>query len=124
MKLKEFIFFRLKYLGLAPICNLRADRAPKFFGYSFILCWRCTGALIGSIFCFLLRTKLFNLENILLALLFILSFVFDCILQYYFNVESNNYRRFITGFLLIFGINMLLFHFKYINLLYLSFVIL
>lgn len=74
-----------------PICNRRPDRAPKIFGYTFILCWRCTGILIGVLFSSILD---FSIGRI-----FILPLAVDGIAQYVYGIESTNLRRFITGFL-------------------------
>jgi len=46
--------------------------------------------------------------NVVLALIFLIPCLFDGILQYYFQQESTNSRRIITGFLAGFGLAALL----------------
>ncbi len=97
---------RKSYLWKAPICNLKANRAPKLGQYYFPLCWRCTGILIGS---FLLKFNFFSsvIYPKSFGILLILPFLIDVILQYVFCIESKNIRRFFSGIFVVFGINIL-----------------
>ena len=80
-----------------PLCNKHPERAPHIFGHTFILCWRCTGLLIGAIlgYTILLITQPIGLSG----MLFIIPVGIDGIMQYNFGIMSNNCRRFITGFI-------------------------
>ena len=78
-----------------PICNKCPDRAPKLFGHSFIFCWRCTGLIVGAILGILFKICFWNISVIYYVLL--IPIFIDGVLQYYFDIMSNNKRRFITG---------------------------
>ena len=103
---------RINNIGKLPICNLRAVRAPHIYGYTFILCWRCTAILLSYyLFGFLLHHFLINLlltSNIIIGFLMCLPTAVDGILQYYFQKESNNQRRIITGISTGMGLSILM----------------
>ena len=81
-----------------PLCNKRSDRAPRLFGKPFILCWRCTGILIGYILSkFIATTGL--MPKTILPLLLLIPCAIDGTLQYGFGIESTNIRRVTTGIL-------------------------
>ena len=81
-----------------PICNKKAHRAPKILGKTFILCWRCTGVLLGAILAsFIIKYP--EIPHSRLPLLFLIPMSIDGSLQYILNIESNNKRRFVTGFI-------------------------
>ena len=80
-----------------PICNKKPDRAPNIFGHTFILCWRCTGLVLGGIVGTFARLYFGNIKIYWYSLLIPVGI--DGGLQYYCGVMSNNYRRFITGFI-------------------------
>ena len=79
-----------------PLCNKKPERAPHIYGHTFILCWRCTGLIIGACFGIIARLILGNFSQIYYLLL--LPVAIDGGLQYIFRIMSNNPRRFITGF--------------------------
>jgi uncharacterized membrane protein len=80
-----------------PLCNKKPDRAPHLLGHTFLLCWRCTGLVAGALVGCLLLTFVQTLG--LLGMLLLVPVGVDGVLQYKYGVLSNNYRRFITGFL-------------------------
>jgi len=80
-----------------PICNKCPDRAPKLFGHIFILCWRCTGLLVGYIIGMCLRLIIHPIG--FFGILMLIPISIDGIAQNFFGIMSNNPRRFITGFI-------------------------
>ena len=93
--------FKMNIFPYAPICNCNPHRAPRFEGYSFPLCWRCT-AIIFALFALHLNGPLW------LAMVLILPCLIDGTAQYGFGFESSNLRRIITGLLAGSGIAMIL----------------
>ena len=107
----EEVFKRLSMLGKVPVCNLKPERAPRYGGFCFPLCWRCTGIVLGMFVPDGLPfVKIPGDRFILLAsgVLLVIPALYDGIRQYVFKVESNNRRRFITGFFAGTGMNMLI----------------
>lgn len=85
-----------------PICNKKPERAPKIFGYTFILCWRCLMVTFGFFSSYLVyRFYYFNI-NIIYTFLLMIPMILDGSLQYFLKKESTNLKRAITGF--VFGI--------------------
>ncbi len=85
------------------MCNNKPESAPKIMGKPFILCWRCTGVLIGSAFTaiFLFHiTDLMKPQEIALTLLLALPAIIDFGLGHYGVVRASNIRRFLTGVIL------------------------
>lgn len=80
-----------------PICNKKPERAPRLFGHTFLFCWRCTGLILGGFIGILLKMFLGPISVLYYSLL--IPTGVDGILQYKFNIMSNNFRRFTTGFL-------------------------
>lgn len=78
-----------------PICNKKPNRAPKLFGHPFILCWRCTGILIGGIISMMVPLS----RNYLLFLFLVLPLLIDYGTQWLKWRESTNILRAITGVL-------------------------
>lgn len=85
-----------------PICNKKPERAPKIFGYTFILCWRCLMVTFGFFSSYLFHRFYYFNMNIIFIFLLMVPMILDGILQYFFYKESTNLRRAISGFL--FGI--------------------
>ena len=79
----------LRAFPRAPVCNCRADRAPRLGRYSFPLCWRCTAIITGMLIPLVLPPWL--------AVLFMLPCLIDGIAQYHAGIESTNGRRILTG---------------------------
>ena len=42
-------------IGFAPLCNGKESRAPHIGNFVFILCWRCTGVIIGVLLAVLIK---------------------------------------------------------------------
>ena len=83
-----------------PLCNKKPERAPRICGHTFILCWRCTGAVVGVIFMEILYL-IYRPEALVLMPLavFCVPIFIDVFKQYYLKILSTNPKRFITGFL-------------------------
>ena len=87
-----------------PVCNNNPESAPHFHGKCFLLCWRCTGGLVGACFWYGIYTALsVNLSEDILVLLWML-FVPPAVIDYFLirlkYIAPSNFRRFITGCLL------------------------
>lgn len=99
--MKEWLY---KWLPIIFGCHCRKDRSFYYKGKQFPICARCTGELVGivvSIFsCFFFR--LF----ISVSLLLLIPMIIDGVIQMKTSYESNNRRRFITGFLFGYGLFM------------------
>lgn len=116
----SFINDRISYFGSAPICNLNPSHGFFINGFCFPLCTRCTfifiGLIVGSIlfFGFINGKKIRSIY--FLSILLVIPCVLDGLLQYFFKLESNNFRRILTGFLFGFGISLFieLLLFKYV----------
>ena len=90
------------WIGKKPLCNKERKRAPIIFGHSFILCWRCSGLVIGGLIgSYLYSTGALNCRNNM-YFIFLLGapLIIDTITQRIANIESTNKKRFITGILL------------------------
>ena len=88
-----------------PICNHREETAPKIFGKTFILCWRCTGVMMALIIMVIIRNFVnisFGVVQLVLGSLMMLPIVIDGYLQYFLKHESTNRKRSITG--IMFGV--------------------
>ena len=79
-------------------CHQKPERSFFRKGKQFPLCSRCTGINLGY---FVLPFFLFGFIKItfLWTFLLIIPTYIDGAIQAYFNIESNNTRRFITGLL-------------------------
>lgn len=107
----EEITKRLSSVGKAPVCNLKPERAPRYGGFCFPLCWRCTGIALGMFVPDSLPYVKIHADSFILlglGVLLIIPALYDGIRQYVFKVESNNRRRFITGFIAGTGMNMVI----------------
>lgn len=98
----------MSLLERRPLCNNNPLSAPSINGKTFIICWRCCGAVVG-IFAAMITRKLgvslrFNLSIILLL-------VFPATLDYVMNrfrlKKQNNKMRFLTGILLGYAIGLI-----------------
>ena len=92
-----------KWLPIICGCHCRKERSFHYKGEQFPICARCTGELVGMVVsafsCFFFRLSL------LWALLIMLPMVVDGFFQMFTVYESNNRRRFVTGFL--FGVGLI-----------------
>lgn len=78
------------------MCHQRADRSFFFKGKQFPLCARCTGILVGyaaGITIAVITCCSFYKYFLLL----LIPMIIDGSLQQFFNIPSNNARRFVTG---------------------------
>ncbi len=77
-------------------CHQKPERSFFWKGKQFPLCSRCTGINIGYL---ILPFFIFGFIKIplLWSVLLLLPTYIDGVVQAYFNIESNNTRRFITG---------------------------
>ncbi len=116
---------RLAVLGTLPICNLNSERAFFIGSFCFPLCVRCS-AIIVSILLTVTLIQIFkvklNAKLLVVYIILIVPCLLDGIMQYFFNIESNNIKRLITGVLCGVGIgNIVMFVvqelFKILNLL-------
>lgn len=91
-----------KWLPIIFGCHCKEERSFHYKGKRFPICARCTGELAGMIVamfsCFFFRLPL------LWAVLILVPMIFDGLIQALSSYESNNRRRFITGFLFGFGL--------------------
>ncbi|MGN0384563.1 MAG: DUF2085 domain-containing protein [Lachnospiraceae bacterium] len=82
-----------KYWG----CHQMPERSFFFKGFQFPICARCTGILLGYICAFialLLRLKI----DFYICILLIVPMAIDGTIQLLTKYNSNNLKRFITGF--------------------------
>ena len=88
-------------MSVLPLCNGLSERAPHIGQLVFPLCWRCTGVFLGLII-FTGIAFIFNLSGLtcMLTTFLCLPALIDVCRQKYFNYNSNNEIRFITGLLL------------------------
>ena len=89
---KDSIFRKLCKL----ICHQRENRCFKYKNYTFPICSRCVGLIIGFIFTLLHIINDIYL-NLSIAIIFISIMFFDWIIQFVNIKESTNIRRLITG---------------------------
>ena len=77
-------------------CHQKPERSFFWKGKQFPLCSRCTGINLGY---FILPFFIFGVIKIplLWTIIIILPTYIDGAIQAYFNIESNNTRRFVTG---------------------------
>lgn len=102
--LKCRIRSRLSLIGEKPLCNLKRDRAPIINGYAFILCYRCTGVVLGGVVATIIKYNAFIDRSYLLLFLFSAPLGLDYFLQELDIKISTNKRRLLTGLLLGFGL--------------------
>ena len=94
-----------KWLPITFGCHCREDRSFYYKGEKFPICARCTGELIGIIIS--MFSCLFFRLSILGSVFLLMPMIIDGIVQLKTSYESNNRRRFITGFLFGYGLYML-----------------
>lgn len=104
-KIIDFINQRIKAFGSAPLCNLTFEHGICIKNFYLPLCARCTGVLAGCIvtifiFLFIVRKRKYRLCLHIISFLLAVPCLLDGLLQYVWNIESNNYRRILTGLLL------------------------
>jgi len=97
---------KLKLFGIGkiPLCNMRKERAPKFFGFVFPLCYRCVGLIVGGLLgSIAYSNSVINYKNNLTFISILgLPFLLDTLAQNMFKKNSTNTKRLLTG--ILFGI--------------------
>lgn len=95
---------------ILPVCNQKPDRAPKIFGHTFFLCWRCTMAafaiIITLFFAIIFSSVFLNVKFVYVGFLLCIPMIIDGFLQYFMDVISTNFRRAVTGCLFGIGITL------------------
>ena len=91
MNLKDF-------LGIAFMCHQRPDRSFFIKGKQFPLCARCTGIFIGYIIGIIIAI-ITKCEYHVYYLLLLIPMIIDGGIQEFLGINSNNWRRLITGIL-------------------------
>lgn len=81
------------------------ERSFHYKGTKFPICSRCTGELVGIIFS--LFSCFFFKISITASIIIMLPMIADGFIQLKTSYESNNRRRFITGFLFGYGLFMI-----------------
>jgi len=92
------------------ICHRIPERTFQIKGYYFPICSRCTGIYTGAFLYFLIVYTLpvyYNIELILLGIVFITPTFFDGTTQFLGHRKSNNWLRFSTGLLAGIGMGIL-----------------
>ena len=97
--------FFYKWLPVIFGCHCRDDRSFYFRDKKFPICARCTGELAGILTG--LITYCFWHIKWQIASLILLPMIADGFLQALTTYESNNAKRFITGFLFGYGLTVL-----------------
>lgn len=95
-----------------PICNHREETAPRIFGQTFVLCWRCTGVMLSLVLMVIVRCFVnisFGASQVVLGSLMMLPIVVDGCTQYFFTYESTNIRRAMTGAMFGIGFSLVAF---------------
>lgn len=95
--MKRIKDFKLKGANLEfTYCHRKPERSFFWKGKQFPLCARCTGINLGYV---VLPLFIFGVIKIplLWTILLIVPTYIDGAIQAYFNIESTNSRRFITG---------------------------
>jgi len=78
-------------------CHRKPERSFFWNGRQFPFCARCTGIYLGYLSYPFFLFDVFYL-NLYLTLVLILPSLIDGLLQAFYNRESNNYLRVVTGF--------------------------
>lgn len=102
-----------RIVGKVPLCNRKGDRAPHFFGFCFIFCYRCSGVLLGILLGYIIHQFNISLEPNLGLFLFgvvlMIFLVVDGTMQYFKDIESTNVRRLVSGLMAGLGIYLCVF---------------
>lgn len=80
-----------------PICNHNQKSCPRYKQYNFVLCWRCTGFIIGDIIGYFIYFKINSIQSLILTVVLFSSTFLDGYMNYFTRLKSSNIRRFITG---------------------------
>lgn len=108
--------FSLDLIGKVPLCNRNIERAIIINGFVFPFCIRCTSMILSYLIAIILlfipkvdeKFSKFNISIvIILAIVCIVPLVIDGIKVYFFQIDSKNYIRVITGILFGIGVSLL-----------------
>lgn len=98
----KLLLYRLSHIGMMPLCNGVATRAPWIGDFCFILCYRCLGIVIGVLVTlYYLKDHQPKIKYFILTI----PMIIDGILQTFSPYISNNILRITTG--LLFGIGII-----------------
>lgn len=90
-----------------PLCNNNPASAPRFNGKCFLLCWRCTGALVGG---FIVTAISFAMDCICSVTPLVFLLILPACIDYFCIrrkiIPPSNTRRFVTGVMLGIPISM------------------
>ena len=100
--MKSFLY---KWLPVFFKCHCRDDRSFHYKSKKFPICARCTGELVGIVLS--IFSCIFFKISLLAVVLLMLPMILDGGIQLFTSYESNNFRRFVTGFLFGYGLIML-----------------
>lgn len=100
-KIKTWI--ALMKIGANIGCHQMSERSFSYKGYQFPLCARCTGVVFGEVIAIISIICTLKID-LMYALLLVVPLVIDGGLQYVKILQSNNFRRVITGILAGFGL--------------------
>ncbi|MFN4111281.1 MAG: DUF2085 domain-containing protein [Ignavibacteria bacterium] len=88
------------------LCHQIESRTFFIGGKPMLICSRCTGIYLGSLILFFILTIISSLRKILdkfnfrIILLFSAPLLIDWSLNFIFKIETTNFVRFLTGFLI------------------------
>lgn len=108
--------FSLDLIGKVPLCNRNIERAIMINGFVFPFCIRCTSMIVSYLIATTLLfipkvnkefTKLNIPMLIILAIILITPLILDGIKVYFFQIDSKNYVRVVTGILFGIGASLL-----------------
>lgn len=116
----------IENFGKSPLCNGISERAWHIGSFVFPLCFRCMaiclGLIVTLVFLLIRNYSFINKFKIsIISFFMIIPTTVDGLLQTFFEITSNNYRRFFTGLLAGIGVGMLLY--MIINLIFKKFSI-
>lgn len=96
MNKKDKVWISFMKFGNKIGCHQKPERSFFIKKYQFPVCARCTGVIIGELITLILL--LFDIRiNILISIIMLLIMGFDWFVQFIRILESNNFRRLITG---------------------------
>lgn len=110
----KFIKSRFEVFGTLPLCNLNENRAFFIGSFCFPLCVRCTAIIFGLILTIILKTILkssYKKRLIILWVACVIPCLIDGVLQYFFKIESTNFKRLIFGGLCGYGLGSIVAYF-------------
>ena len=84
-------------------CHCKSERSFFYRGEQFPICSRCTGELVGIIFS-IIAMIFFTPLKIRYYFIIQIPMIIDGFIQLLTSYESNNTKRFITGFLFGYGL--------------------